>query len=309
MKYKVGDKVRVRSNLIVGKAYFMEDGKTRDSFVDSMRALCGNIVTIAGTSGGKYRIEECGHNWTDEMLEPVNNQKIVITTDGKETLARLYDGDKVVKSATAKCNPADTFDFAAGAKLAFERLTAEEKPQERYGFKVGDRVKAGDQETNCRVKGKVGTVIGFLIGQVAVEFDKNINGHTASMCGRAGKDGHCWFCLPGNLKLVEDEKFVPHILQKGEHLGNIGEPTNYKDAIGRPLRVGDTVEHFDDRCHPYGETFVANDGEKIFVMGIKCVCDDKTGSTGRWKIIKKRSAEEVADGEIVFNCKYVKSEK
>jgi hypothetical protein len=54
--------------------------------------------------------------------------KIVITAEGAETLARLYDGSKVVKSATAKCSPDDKFSFKTGAKLAFERLTKEDKP-------------------------------------------------------------------------------------------------------------------------------------------------------------------------------------
>lgn len=48
--------------------------------------------------------------------------KIVITTDGKTTLARLYDGKKIIKTAEAKCHPEDEFDFAIGANLAFERL-------------------------------------------------------------------------------------------------------------------------------------------------------------------------------------------
>lgn len=52
-------------------------------------------------------------------------QKIVITTDGKTTLARLYDGKTVVKAAEAVCSPSDTFDFNVGAKLAMERLTGE----------------------------------------------------------------------------------------------------------------------------------------------------------------------------------------
>lgn len=58
--------------------------------------------------------------------------KIVITTDGKTTTARLYEDNKVVKTAEAKCSPEDTFDFKIGAKLAFERLTQEEPPKPKY---------------------------------------------------------------------------------------------------------------------------------------------------------------------------------
>lgn len=306
MKYKVGDKVRVRDDLVVGKRYSMAGGKVDDSFVDSMSPLRGKIVTIADSSGKKYRIKECGFNWTDEMFEPINAQKIVITTDGKETLARLYEGDKVIKSATAKCNPGDTFDFAIGAKLAFERLTAEKKKasEPKHNFKVGDRVKAGVGEHNSRTCDKIGTVIDTDGEFVGVEFDDNIGGHSAA---DRGKDGHCWYCFPENLTRIKE--FVPYIKIIGERVGNIGEPTNYKDAIGRPLCIGDTVEHFDEKCESYGETIIAKDKDMAFVMGIKGVCNDKTGSTGRWKIIKKRSHEDVADGETVFRCTYVKSEK
>ena len=129
MKYKVGDKVRVRADLQQGGKYSMEHGST-NSFVSEMMPFRGKTVTIRAISCGEYIIEELKlYHWTDEMFEPVNNQKIVITTDGVETLARLYDGNKVVKSASAKCCPEDEFDFKFGANLAFERLMSEEKPK------------------------------------------------------------------------------------------------------------------------------------------------------------------------------------
>lgn len=65
------------------------------------------------------------------------NQKIVITTNCKTTFARLYDDDNVVKTAEAKCNPSDEFNFETGAKLAFERLFAKEERK----LKVGDKVR------------------------------------------------------------------------------------------------------------------------------------------------------------------------
>lgn len=69
------------------------------------------------------------------MFEPVCDNKIVITTDGMETVAKLYDGKKIIKRATAKCSPNDEFNFETGAKIAFERLIeetlAEEKPIEK----------------------------------------------------------------------------------------------------------------------------------------------------------------------------------
>lgn len=67
-KYKVGDKVRVRSDLKLGRLYLMEDEETRDSFVKPMDNLLGKVVTIKEITT-KYRIEEMALNWTDEMFE------------------------------------------------------------------------------------------------------------------------------------------------------------------------------------------------------------------------------------------------
>lgn len=147
MKYKVGDKVRVIGDLKKGWRYYMADKKTSNTAVSAMEKLKGQVVTISGRNpNGQYHVKECPcgifgeYCWTDEMFEPVAetcNKKIVITTDGTKTLARLYEGNKVVKTAMAKCSPEDTFDFATGARLAFERLRESEeteraKPQLKY---------------------------------------------------------------------------------------------------------------------------------------------------------------------------------
>lgn len=147
MKYKVGDKVRVIGDLKKGWRYYMADKKTSNTAVSAMEKLKGQVVTISGRNpNGQHHVKECPcgifgeYCWTDEIFEPVAetcNKKIVITTDGTKTLARLYEGNKVVKTAMAKCSPEDTFDFATGARLAFERLRESEeteraKPQLKY---------------------------------------------------------------------------------------------------------------------------------------------------------------------------------
>lgn len=47
---------------------------------------------------------------------------IVITSDGVTTTATRRIGKAIEATATAKCNPDDTFDFDEGARIAFERL-------------------------------------------------------------------------------------------------------------------------------------------------------------------------------------------
>lgn len=58
--------------------------------------------------------------------------KIVITTDGKTTTAKMYRDKTLVKVETAKCHPDDRFDFMVGAKVAFDRLVGEKKEEPKY---------------------------------------------------------------------------------------------------------------------------------------------------------------------------------
>ena len=75
---------------------------------------------------------------------PSSTQSIHITVSDTATHAVLKDGDKVVKRATAKLCPTDTFDFQTGAKLAFDRLfdniVVEDKPK-FVKAKIGDTIK------------------------------------------------------------------------------------------------------------------------------------------------------------------------
>ena len=71
MKYKVGDKVRVRKDLKVSKEY---DGMI---FNDVMSQHCGETVTINEVfSRGYYRIVEYGCCWTDGMLEGLADEEL-----------------------------------------------------------------------------------------------------------------------------------------------------------------------------------------------------------------------------------------
>lgn len=65
MKYKVGDKVRVRSDLKACEQY------GANIATNSMERLAGKIVTISRVGYAHYLVDGMNYNWTDEMLEPV----------------------------------------------------------------------------------------------------------------------------------------------------------------------------------------------------------------------------------------------
>ena len=71
MKYKVGDKVRIREDLVTGGNY---GGSVA---VDDMTDMCGSVVTIerVGEVHGYYIKEDPDeYCWTDEMFEPVEEE-------------------------------------------------------------------------------------------------------------------------------------------------------------------------------------------------------------------------------------------
>ena len=87
MKFKVGDKVRVREDLVIGSCY----GKER--FVDGMKEYKGQIFTIKKIYGGFYIFEKNLFNWTDEMLEKVKKEKETQEKTFREVIADIKEGE------------------------------------------------------------------------------------------------------------------------------------------------------------------------------------------------------------------------
>lgn len=178
MKFKVGDKVRIVKNN-------WADGITRPSIgINEVHT----IVEFSGITKNPYILDKYKNLcWNDEELELVSaNQKIVITTDGEITTAKLYENGKVVKTTEAKCCPEDTFDFNVGAKLAVERLTApvEEWKVVKRPVKVGDYIRLIRKDYSFDTVGDIlkvdkvignGTKSGVLIYEKNHPNRKNIN--------------------------------------------------------------------------------------------------------------------------------------
>lgn len=132
MRYKVGDKVRVRNDLIENKEY------GGYSFVQKMKSLMGGIVTIKEILSKSYGIEEMGYYWTDEMLEPIGYNKdkvshMKIIQNGNTTIVKMNN-----KEGYSVCNPEiDEYNGKEGIRIAVCRLLdiepfKEEKKIEEY---------------------------------------------------------------------------------------------------------------------------------------------------------------------------------
>ena len=109
---------------------------------------------------------------------------------------------------------------------------------------------------------------------------------------------------------TKEEKlgFKPHLEYRGVSYGVIGEKTLIQDAIGRELRVGDTVELYSENNLYQGEyVIVCNEGN--FVTGIRSGSREDGTIVNGWKIILKRKHEEIPNGEIVNEILYVKEER
>lgn len=155
MKLKVGDKVRVKKDL-VGDNYYGED---RLYFNSEMEVLRGKVFTVKyyNCNNFHYMLEGAGGwDFNEAMLEPVDDimpEKLVIYREDNKTIAKYYKGNKTV-TAESKCAPEDEFDFEYGAKLAMDRAI-EKMKEEEIGYSwvrcVGYRQK---REFNFTVGGK-----------------------------------------------------------------------------------------------------------------------------------------------------------
>lgn len=129
MKYKVGDKVRVRSWEDMEKEFGVTDagripiGKDV-TFVPLMRPYCGKELVISSVDKDAYKVKGLAWYWVDEMFESINHTIIIYAKDNQVVALDKATG----KTGIAYCNPEDTFDFFTGADLAYERLRGREKP-------------------------------------------------------------------------------------------------------------------------------------------------------------------------------------
>lgn len=165
-KYKVGDRVRIVNH----RTFNMNDNGGMDKWL-------GKTMTIKKLEDNVYRMLEDrneyfgnGWYWDDEMIaglaEPQQRNdtlSVVISFSGNKTTARLMRGDTIVKTASARRNPADKYSHAKGAAVAVERLfckKSDDKPKESSEPKIGDKfVIVGNSTYHHFTMGEIVTLI------------------------------------------------------------------------------------------------------------------------------------------------------
>lgn len=92
-KFKVGDKVKVRNDLIVDNRYY--DGCRFAKEMDKYKGQKATIINITDSDRHILDIDKGYWNWTYDMLQPVNFTKDDLQ-DGD--IVTLRNGDKLVYS-------------------------------------------------------------------------------------------------------------------------------------------------------------------------------------------------------------------
>ena len=94
MRFKVGDKVRVRKDLEVDEDY------GSFTFVKTMEEHMGKVVTIFGINPQAiaYDIEEDGGDayWTDEMLEPIEDPLATKILERNNKPVKMISGENLL---------------------------------------------------------------------------------------------------------------------------------------------------------------------------------------------------------------------
>ena len=135
-KYKVGDKVKIRSWESMEEEFGVRRNGNIDlggeCFVREMKKYCGKTCIIANRSlDGKYSLKGMMWAWTEKMFEE-KEQSIHITRKGNDIHAILKENGEVIKRSKAICCKEETFDFEYGSKLAVDRLFDDEKEEARF---------------------------------------------------------------------------------------------------------------------------------------------------------------------------------
>lgn len=116
MKFKVGDKVRVRDDLVTGKFY------NAIYFSKVMEEYKGKIITISKIVNDDYYCDICESYFSEEMFEPADKQpeQIIITREGGKMVGKYCKNGEVIETRLPYYT--SELDFCKDAKVIIDRI-------------------------------------------------------------------------------------------------------------------------------------------------------------------------------------------
>lgn len=158
MKFKVGERYKVNNSILEDDGNIIE--------ITNINGICRSYKFVEGENVNTLDAFCIGSLFADSLnLLKTCSQKIVITSDGETTTAKLYDGKKIVKTAVAKCSPEDEFNFETGAVIAFNRLAVKANESEEKLLNTKFCVVEGDDTF------KTGHIYEVVDGKILVPHD------------------------------------------------------------------------------------------------------------------------------------------
>lgn len=115
-KFKVGDKV-------------IGNDLADENYGITCKGYKGIVTDVL--NNGKIKVNQ--YTVLEECFD-LFEEKIIITREGKKTIAKYYVNGEVMEKGLARCCPEDTFDFATGAKIAFDRMLGFAEPTLETAF-------------------------------------------------------------------------------------------------------------------------------------------------------------------------------
>lgn len=195
MKFEVGKLYRVGGDCL-------ETGNVIK--ITSKYNSCGTVKYVYNTVSGKrpsmgLEFFDNGSIFAKSLIPVVQykkpeilpkEQKIVVVQDKNRVTASLYDGGKKVAAGVAKCSPEDTFDFATGARIAFDRLMIEKPSLSReYMYRKTKEVLSTVKDSKKVVALSVWTR--FELGKMAVQVNRETIDDFLKECEERGYEWRC----------------------------------------------------------------------------------------------------------------------
>lgn len=308
LPYKVGDKVKLKDSF---------DGLRNCN--DTMKYYEGKIVTIRSVrttertdSDFIIRIEEDDGKWAwnDSFIEGLAKdclpEYVEIVGNDPRTIHSFQLGDvcKIFYCYQDRyvLEHVETGHIQAVRKNNVKPLKAVKRCAE-----VGEYIMLISKMWGFNRIGDVLKVSSVTHSLVQVE-ERN---HPRSLKRNHG--GYLWNYTSRTYVVLEGyiptEMMTPHLEDdRGEFYGTLGTPTNLKDLRGEPLFVGDVVELF-TWSHKYrGDSIVVSPNGEPFIKTWPNIYDND-GNSKSWIVIKKKSYEDLAKGEVYRSVRRVDPEE